>query len=105
MAAQLLTVTKIGEEQTKIQIKINDGYTLSNKLINDTIQNFRTWVRIDDHIFVWTNDIEQEICMIASHAHIAWIIASVPVNTEEDQFNRYNMFLIDAPCTIAIREE
>lgn len=105
MAATIITVTKVGDSRTSIQIKINDACPVPNQIVTDVIQSFRTWTRQYDHIFVWTNDQEHELVMAVPHQYVGWVLSAAPTGGERDRFKRYNLFLIDGPCTVAVEEE
>ncbi len=99
MAAQIITVTKIGASGTNIKIRVNDGYPIPGTIVTDAIQSFRTWEREDGNFFMWTNDQDQEISMIVPLAYIGWIISSVPTNSDVERFR------IDDPCNVIIEDE
>lgn len=99
MAAQIVTVTKIGASGTNIKIKVNDGHIIPGEIITDEIQSFRTWDREDGNFFVWTNDQNQEISMVVPFAYIGWITSSAPVDSDIERFR------IDDPCVVTIEDE
>lgn len=105
MAATIITVAKIDDSDTNVQIKVNDGHPVPTQIVTDTIQSFKTWKREEEHIFVWINNAGQERAMIVSCQYIGWVVSTTLITSEENCFSRYNKFSIDAPCTVTIEEE
>jgi uncharacterized secreted protein with C-terminal beta-propeller domain len=99
MAATIVTVSKIGESTTNIKIKVNDGSPVPSEIVTDTIQNFRTWALDDSHIFVWTNDQNQERSMFVPKVSIGWVVSSMPIGADNERFR------IDSPCDVTVEDE
>lgn len=99
MAAIIITVTKIGEPNTNVKIKVNDGHPVPSEIVTDTIQNFRTWTMDKDHIFVWTNDLNQERSMLVRKDSIGWVLSSQPMGLNNERFR------INSPCSVTVEDE
>ncbi len=99
MAATIVTVTQIDASGTNIKIKVNDGHPVPSQIVTDSIQSFRTWHREEGHMFVWTNDQDEELSMIVPCVSIGWILSSMPMGIDGDRFR------IDAPCVVVIIDE
>ncbi len=99
MAATIITVAKIGEPNTNIKIKVNDGSPVPSDIVTDTIQDFRTWGLDDSHLFVWTNDQNLGRSMLVPNSYIGWVISSQPIGSENERFR------IDSPCDVTIEDE
>lgn len=99
MAATIITVTKIGESDTNMQIKINDGHPIPAIITEDDIQSFRTWQRENDHLFIWTNDQGQEKSISVPREYVGWIISSRLTGLSKDRFE------ILAPCSVTVESE
>jgi len=99
MAATIITIGKVGDSSTNIEIKVNDGHTVPTNVVTDTITSFRTWVRDKDHLFIWTNAAGREMSMAVPCEYIGYVMSSMPIGIEGDRFR------IDAPCAVAIMAE
>lgn len=101
MAATIINITKIGASDTNVKIKVNDGHPVPSAIMTDLIQSFRTWIRDGDHIFIWTNDQNQEVSMTVPCTSIGWVLSSMSINDVGDR----DRFRIDYPCEIVIVPE
>ena len=108
MAAKIITVTKIGELSTNIQIKVNNGCPIPSQILTDSIQSFKTWtVSNKGHLFVWINEQDKEVSMFVPLSYIGWIIASMSQDVDPDKPRPifFRKFLIDAACSVEVEEE
>lgn len=99
MGATLITVVKLGQFDTYIKIKVNEGCPVPRDLITDGIQSFRTWQIDNSHLFVWRNDKRQDMSVIVPQSSIGWITSAKAIGTEESHFN------INSPCEVTVEEE